>query len=182
MVEASCVAGARLFVFFSDPAEEAEVRDWVAALPLARKPEVLPQAQSDDLGVRMRGALDTMLEAGVSVGVVMGSDIPGLTTAVLERAVTGMATADVVLGPSVDGGFYLIAARETDEGMFRGVEWSTETVLERTMARAAALRWACRLDMPVLQDIDTVDDLRAWVRDMGSDTSPLSLVCKEVAG
>ena len=71
----------------------------------------------------------------------------------LQHAVEGLEEADVVLGPAVDGGFYLIASRATDPGMFAGVEWSTEGVLEGTMGAVAQLGWSCRMDMPVLQDI-----------------------------
>lgn len=71
----------------------------------------------------------------------------------LQRAMDEMEGADAVLGPAVDGGFYLVSARKTHETMFRGVQWSTDSVLEATATSLGALGWSCCMDLPVLQDI-----------------------------
>ncbi|KAF8070873.1 nol12 [Scenedesmus sp. PABB004] len=106
--------------------------------------------------------------------VVVGSDVPDLSAGVL-RAAAGLLSGgacDVVLGPALDGGFYLLglsaaalADPRVDAGrLFAGVAWSTDSVCDRTAAaaRALGLRLAPPGGLPRLADVDTLPDLRAW--------------------
>lgn len=60
------------------------MRVWLDGLCLACKPEMHAQVQAQDLGERMRSALNLMFASGLKVGMIVGSDVPGLSTAVLE--------------------------------------------------------------------------------------------------
>ncbi len=137
-----------------DPAHPALVH--AAALGGA----AVRRQQGADLGERMRHALATAL-AEAPRAVLVGSDCPGLDAAYVEEAFAALATADVVLGPALDGGYVLIGARRVDARLFRGVDWSTSAVLAQTLARVDALGWRAALLAP-RRDIDRPEDLAAW--------------------
>lgn len=117
--------------------------------------------QGVDLGERMQHALTAGLQKAGRV-VLVGSDCPWIDRAYLELAVQALERDDIVLGPALDGGFVLIAARcALRRGVFDGVSWGTDTVLAETLARAAEAGYSTAL-LPPLQDIDRPDDLAAW--------------------
>ena len=89
---------------------------------------------------------------------MIGSDVPTLPSAVLGAALERLAGADLVLGPSEDGGYYLIGLREPRAALFADMAWSTEIVFEETMRRASALGLDVGL-LPAWFDVDTAADL-----------------------
>ncbi len=113
-----------------------------------------------DLGARLRATLRGLLAAGHAAAVAVDSDTPTLPAAFLQEAVDRLAGPgpDVVLGPTEDGGYYLIGLRRDCPELFTGVPWSTPAVLRETLRRAGAagLRAAC---LPAWFDVDTPDDL-----------------------
>ena len=113
-----------------------------------------------DLGERMGHALETALADAQQV-VLVGSDCPGLDAAYVDAAFAALGSADVVLGPALDGGYVLIGVRRVDARLFQGVDWSTGAVLAQTLARIDALGWQAALLEP-RRDIDRPEDLAAW--------------------
>ena len=107
-----------------------------------------------DLGGRMLAAV----AAGAKV--VVGSDVPALDAAYVEEALATLARADAVLGPVEDGGYCLIGMKEPHPELFRSIEWSTNTVVEQTLSRAAA----AGLDIALLDTLWDVDDYADYVR------------------
>src|SRR5262245_53711926 len=120
---------------------------------------LVPQ-QGADLGARLLASLGTLLSDGHPGAIAVDSDTPTLPTPFLQQAVDRIAdpTVDVVLGPTDDGGYYLIGMRAAHPNLFEAMEWSTPRVLGETLRRAAAagLRLAC---LPPWFDVDTPDDL-----------------------
>jgi rSAM/selenodomain-associated transferase 1 len=116
-------------------------------------------AQGDgDLGDRMERALRRALETH-DAAVVIGSDVPGVPVAALNQARAALKFADVVIGPSEDGGYYLIGFRAAcPHGAFAGVEWSTSHTRADTKARLRSLGLAVVKVTPWF-DVDEVDDL-----------------------
>ena len=117
----------------------------------------------DDLGDRMYRAFTQLLgPPEADAAILIGGDIPGLTSQIICRAFECLATHDIVWGPSTDGGYYLIGLRIPIEMPFRNISWSTPEVLNQSMrlAKQHDLRYAV-LDTP-LNDIDTLDDLKAF--------------------
>jgi hypothetical protein len=116
-------------------------------------------AQGDgDLGDRMERALSRALETH-RTAMVIGSDVPAVPVAALNQARATLAVADVVIGPSEDGGFYAIGFRGAcPPGAFTGIEWSTSHTRADTEAR---LRWLGKAVVKVAPwfDVDEVDDL-----------------------
>jgi hypothetical protein len=129
--------------------------------------------QGSGLGERLLGGLALAAGAGGGAEAVaaLGSDHPTVPLAAVREAFDRLAAgADLVLGPSCDGGYFLIALRPpaVRPELFRGVPWSTERVLAETLARAAALGLAVEL-LEAGSDVDTPDDLRRLARDLAGD-------------
>lgn len=121
-----------------------------------------------DLGLKMFHALSGGLARGFDQAVILGSDSPDLPTGHLSGLLA--LDADVALGPAEDGGYYAIAARRVDPGMFAGVGWGSARALEQTCAacRSCGLSVAKGLTWG---DIDTEHDLEKLA---GNVRAPLS--------
>lgn len=117
-----------------------------------------PQTQGD-LGARMASYFAECFEAGADRVVLIGSDSPTIPTAYVESAFRLLHATDIVLGPTADGGYYLVgAARETAAGIFEGIDWSTERVWEQTVVRLGALGLSYE-SLPPWYDVDELSDL-----------------------
>ena len=103
----------------------------------------------------------SLFAGGASIVVLVGSDLPDITTSTIGDAIAMLRSepASLVLGPAHDGGYYLIAATTTPN-VFDGVEWGSPRVLAQT--RSVAERQGLRVQLiDWLRDVDTADDLRA---------------------
>ena len=120
----------------------------------------MPQ-RGADLSARLTHGFAELFALGYSGVIVTDSDSPTLPTAFLQQAVTllGTGQTDVVLGPSEDGGYYLLGLRTLHRALFTNMPWSTAVVAQETRQRAAAkaLRMA---ELPVWFDVDTPEDLQ----------------------
>ena len=153
-----------------DGVEAADARVFVAfAPPTARRPlerllgarrRLLPQPPGD-LGARLEGVLDRVQAEGGTRAIVVGSDCPGLTPARVREAWEALETTPLVLGPALDGGFYLLGLSRPQPGLLRDIPWSTGGVLEATRARASALGLGVR-ELAPERDLDTPLDLFEW--------------------
>ncbi|HEV7587803.1 MAG TPA: TIGR04282 family arsenosugar biosynthesis glycosyltransferase [Longimicrobium sp.] len=144
------------------PAEGGDlVRSWLGA-----DAANLPQ-EDGDLGARMRAAFEAAFAAGHPRVLIIGSDLPGLSAEVLRRALRLLDSHRAAIGPAADGGYYLLALRRMVEGLFDGIAWSTDRVLDATLARLAAAGCAPAMLEP-LRDVDEAADLppgwREWAR------------------
>ncbi|RIY13354.1 glycosyltransferase [Hymenobacter rubripertinctus] len=124
-----------------------------------------------DLGEKMQAAFAHDFARPAQAAVIIGTDCPGLTTAHLTEAYAALRTHDLVLGPAVDGGYYLLGTRALHASLFEHKPWSTATVRAETLADAARLGLRVHL-LPELQDVDTAADLRAWHEVAGPSASP----------
>jgi rSAM/selenodomain-associated transferase 1 len=142
-------------IVFVDPADGCD--DVRALLPSDLR--VVPQPQGS-LGERMRATMTQLFEEGASIVVLVGSDLPDITPSLIADAISTLRSdpKSLVLGPSQDGGYYLIAATTTPN-VFDGIEWSSPRVLEQTRAVATANDLRVHLLEP-LRDVDTPEDLR----------------------
>jgi len=110
-----------------------------------------------DLGLRLYSALNRGLAAGHSKVVVLGSDSPTLPVDHIRFLLR--CDADVVLGPTLDGGYYGIACQKISPTMFDGVRWSSVNALRDTTAAVERCGMSYELG-PEWFDVDTPDDLR----------------------
>jgi rSAM/selenodomain-associated transferase 2/rSAM/selenodomain-associated transferase 1 len=118
----------------------------------------LREQPGGDLGYRMWQTFQEAFESGHGRVVMVGTDIPGLSSAILENALDRLHDADVVLGPARDGGYYLMGLRKPSRELFTEMPWGTETVLETTVRAASRLGLSVAFVQP-LQDIDRPEDL-----------------------
>jgi hypothetical protein len=95
-----------------------------------------------------------------SKAVIIGSDCPLLTPEIVQLALDQLDQYPFVLGPALDGGYYLLGMRKPTPELFENMEWSTEDVAKITLARIAESGASCYL-LPALPDIDVEED---WVK------------------
>ena len=118
--------------------------------------------QGDDLGARMSGACDTLFARGYRRVVIVGTDVPSLPIVRYRQAFELLAQHDLVLGPALDGGYYLIGLKTPVPDLFHHIPWSTDRVLQLTKEKAATLglKIGCLSDW---RDVDTIDDLKMLI-------------------
>ena len=126
--------------------------------------------QSDgDLGDRMKHAFQLGFDQGYDRIVMIGTDCPAIDAGLIDRAFSALNQIDVVFGPAVDGGYYLIGLRKQVSELFSTISWSTDTVLQDSLAIVNDLNLRCEL-LETLPDIDRPEDLQylstdIWGRD-----------------
>jgi rSAM/selenodomain-associated transferase 1 len=147
------VAGTRPVIAYAPPEARGEFERLAPGFALLAQ-------RGDDLGARQSRLLTDVLALGHAAALVMGTDAPTLPRECLDEAVSLVMAPDVdlVLGPTDDGGYYLVGLRVPCPALFEDMPWSTSAVLSRTLERAQrlGLRVAC---LPAWFDIDTKADL-----------------------
>lgn len=163
-------SGAEVLALAYDPAEkEEEIRRWLAPYLSGFFGEVLwiPQG-GGDLGGRLEAAVEVFFHRfpGVMLSVI-GTDCVQLERTLFDEAGERLETsADVVFGPTADGGYYLVAMKCPQPALFRGIPWSAATTLSASLAAAEGAGLRTHL-LPARIDVDTVD---GW-REVASDLS-----------
>ena len=122
-----------------------------------------------NLGEKLTHAFVRAFSAGMRRVVIIGSDSPGLPAGYLMNAFGALERADVVIGPSDDGGYYLIGLRNClQPDLFRDIPWSSPKVLGRTMDAVSRVGLTVEL-LPEYFDIDTFDDLEKYQAKFGRE-------------
>jgi rSAM/selenodomain-associated transferase 1 len=130
------------------------------AMTLGLEPSICFAQEAGDLGDRMAAAFQRMLAAeSCDRCLLVGSDMPqlALPALALADAALAMGEADLVLGPALDGGYYLVGMARPHP-IFSGIAWSTDAVLPETRARAKQLGLRTTL-LAEAFDVDTAADL-----------------------
>ncbi len=142
----------------------AQMRRWLGDAAVLK-----PQSEGD-LGDRLKFALHQGFTTGLQRIIVIGSDCPDISEVQIARALTFLESHDVVLGPALDGGYYLIGLNRLYLPLFESIPWSTAQVLERT--RAIAHQSGLSLaQLNPLSDIDRPEDLPLWKAHLASSTT-----------
>jgi uncharacterized protein len=145
-----------VIVHYDPPQDGEAVRRWLTPL--------LPQAGGwvaqgpGDLGARLRQAFAAAFAAGWQEVAVIGSDCVEITPAIFDETWQALEKHDAVIGPSDDGGYYLLALRTEQPELFENVRWSTEHTLADTLSRGRHLQFH---QLPTLSDVDSEAD---WLR------------------
>jgi rSAM/selenodomain-associated transferase 1 len=154
-VVSACVSPAHdTVVWFAPAAARRVVRAWLQGLGVSAFRAQAPGG----LGRRMAAAFQRHFGEGARR--VIGSDCPGVDSRLISAAFAQLDQHDLIIGPAHDGGYYVIGLRRAVSQLFRGIAWSTDRVLEQTLARARRLGLRPAL-LPILRDVDTVSDARA---------------------
>ncbi|MCO5387646.1 MAG: TIGR04282 family arsenosugar biosynthesis glycosyltransferase [Desulfosporosinus sp.] len=118
--------------------------------------------EGDNLGERMSQAFRISLQ-DYKFTLMVGSDLPHLTVRLLQSAFEALEQHDVVLGPALDGGYYLIGLKQFIPDLFTGITWGSSEVFRQTIERVHSLGLSYRL-LQTMQDLDTIEDLRVYMR------------------
>jgi rSAM/selenodomain-associated transferase 1 len=125
---------------------------------------VVPQT-GNGLAAGLTSVFAHFAGAGHGRIVAFNSDSPHLPASVLESAFQALARYDVVIGPTNDGGYYLVGATASHPGLFTGDVMGTTSAFEALLARARALRLSVHLTEP-FYDIDEAADLDRLVAEL----------------
>ncbi len=138
--------------FCFDGGSKSEMKNWLG-------PDAMytPQVQGD-LGTRMYSAFLSAFDSGCRRVILVGTDIPDLSYHYLEKSHEALGEYDIVLVPATDGGYCLVGLNQPTD-IFGDIAWSTEKVLEQTLAAADRLNLTYFL-LPPLTDIDTIEDMK----------------------
>lgn len=151
---------------------QVDVQVWYAGGDAGRMQQWLGRdfsyhRQSDgDIGQKMLAAMQRGVADGCHYTIIVGSDIPQVTPALFSEAFSVLDQNDMVLGPALDGGYYLLGlntrrVRVSPAGLFRGINWGSVGVLRQTLDAAKALG-LCAARLKTLRDIDRPADLAVW--------------------
>ncbi|UCC16333.1 MAG: TIGR04283 family arsenosugar biosynthesis glycosyltransferase [Dehalococcoidales bacterium] len=116
---------------------------------------------SGDLGKRLMTIFRDQLREGYREVIITATDVPDLTVNDIEETFNALKEVDLVIGPSYDGGYYLIGMKEFYPSLFNDITWSTDAVYDQTLAKAEELGLKVHI-LRSLDDIDTENDLRRW--------------------
>lgn len=144
------------FVFYANKDEKDLITHW-----LGSKLFFAPQ-EGDDLGTRMKIAFEKVFSTGAQKVIIVGTDIPDLSKKIIQKSFEYLDNSDVVIGPSKDGGYYLLGMKKVYLNLFEDIEFSTSSVYSETIKKINELNLNFHI-LPELQDIDTEDDLLKWL-------------------
>ena len=134
--------------------------DWAAlreVFPMAKK--FYPQ-RGESLGEKMNNALNHVLALGCDAVMLTGADLPAMTAAHLQSGFDALAGADITLGPTGDGGYYLVGVKAPAPYLFENQTYGAGNVFENTLSAARAAGALVGTALPC-DDVDTPEDLRA---------------------
>lgn len=133
----------------------------------------LYKQEGEDLGQRMFNAINTALQDHAYV-ILIGSDCPSLEYTDLIAAVNHLENgADIVLGPTVDGGYYLVGVTKNDVRIFSGIKWGKENVFADTCNNIKQLGWHYET-LPKRWDVDRINDLLLYIKQKREEDGALS--------
>ncbi|MEO6833064.1 MAG: TIGR04282 family arsenosugar biosynthesis glycosyltransferase [Chitinophagaceae bacterium] len=111
-----------------------------------------------NLGQKMQHAFELVFELGYEKLIIIGSDCPGITPRHVKNAIESLNKVDVVFGPALDGGYYLMGMKQVLPRLFQEVNWSTSSVLFESLNRVEQAGKTYVLLEP-LNDLDEEKDI-----------------------
>jgi rSAM/selenodomain-associated transferase 1 len=141
-----------------------DVSVWYTGCDESRAREIAPgnfsyhEQIGSDLGTRMNAAFKSTFADGYQQVALIGTDCPELDESIIHEAFEVLTDADVCIGPVTDGGYYLIALKAPAPGLFDGISWGSDQVLETTVRAVDTLGLSAE-GLPLLWDVDRPEDL-----------------------
>lgn len=140
------------YLYYSDTINHTD--DWSDALFIKRL------QSSGDLGVKMQSAFEEVLNETDKV-IIIGSDSPQISPDHINGAYEALDNHDVVIGPTYDGGYYLLGMKKMHKSLFQDIAWSTESVFDQTVAKFNKESLSYKV-LDQLADIDYAEDWKKW--------------------
>jgi len=135
-------------------ADEVIIDDMWAGHPFLKEKQT-----GIDLGDKMNNAFKDCFSKGYKKICIIGSDNLEIITEIIEQAFHELNDTDIVIGPSTDGGYYLVGMKAQYSEIFKNKSWSTSRVLEETINDLDNQTISYSL-LKTLSDIDTYKDLK----------------------
>ena len=139
------------FIFYSDTHDNNDL--WPNTIFNKKK------QYGNNLGEKMLNAFNEMFETDYEKVSIIGSDCLELTAAIINQGFKDLESADVVIGPATDGGYYFLGMKKINPLLFDDIDWSTSKVFEQTIAVCNNEQLTYSL-LPILNDIDEETD---WI-------------------
>jgi len=115
---------------------------------------------SGDLGQRMHDAFSLVLQHERKA-IIIGSDCPEINAVVIQQAIIDLENYDYVIGPTYDGGYYLLGMKTPSNFLFENMTWSTDSVFDETVKRIK-LEGKTYCILPKMSDLDYEEDLNKF--------------------
>ncbi|WP_460217814.1 TIGR04282 family arsenosugar biosynthesis glycosyltransferase [Psychroserpens sp. MEBiC05023] len=144
-------AKADRFVFYSEAINHNDIWD---STHFNKKLQI-----GNDLGERMSNAFEELIQSGYDKVIIIGSDLLDLNNTLISKAFEKLEDHDVVIGPALDGGYYLLGMKTLHQSIFKNKAWGTETVRRDSLND---LQNSSVFLLKELNDIDTFEDMRHY--------------------
>lgn len=161
----------RQVIYVSPPSKEKKFGTWLG------NKEFSVQSMGD-LGERLANAFKKEFDAGADKVVVIGTDCVECDKAEINYALELLNYNDAVIGPSYDGGYYLLGLKKTHGSIFENVSWSGLQVYDQTCNNLERLGYSYSV-LPYARDIDTIEDVQI-LQECDHSTKGLKKLCKEI--
>jgi len=146
----------KIYLFFVEGIDNEKIKSWVDYNFLFR-----PQS-GKNLGEKMYNAFTEIFENGFERVVIIGTDLPDISSGIIMEAFAALENNDAVIGPSTDGGYYLLGIKSPKEELFSKIDWSTESVYQQTLDKLLNANMEVKT-LTEFVDIDTEEDLIDWL-------------------
>jgi len=148
-----------IVLFYDDRKRAEEIKSWAGS-------EFIYLAQQGrNQSERMENAFSVLFSRGAEKVCLLFPDVPDLCCSIMEEAAEALGTCDVVLGPALNGGCYLLGLSSFVPGLFKDIDFSTASAAAQTIAKTHEYRLSLAL-LPRLADIDTVADIYSWLENL----------------
>jgi len=157
------------YIFFSEEKDKEKIIEWT------NNNFFYYHQVGDDLGERMFSALEFVFNQQNRQAIIIGTDIPDLSKEIILGASDSLDKNDLVIGPSYDGGYYLLGMKKVHSSLFEDIEWSSNTVFSSTVDKAKGLNLTVK-ELRILHDIDTKDELDEWLLKTGNEELKMEIL------
>lgn len=151
--------GHQVKIFYDPPGSESLMQEWLGDCH-----EFFLQT-GFDLGQKMANAFEYVFRNGTRQAVLIGTDFPDLPKEIISDAIQILQSEDAVIGPAVDGGYYLIGFSSGTylPTMFTDIAWGTSVVFQQTMDVFLSSGFVVQ-QLPEWRDVDVYDDLKDLIK------------------
>lgn len=145
------------FLFYSDKKNKNKISEWTENKFLC-----FPQ-RGKDLGEKMLNAFKTIKKENATKAIIVGTDLPDISSDILNKSFELLNDSDIVIGPATDGGYYLLGMKKIYKELFSNMPWSSDILFDKTLNVIKELGLEASI-LPELSDIDTEEDLWNWIK------------------
>lgn len=167
------IGGIDKFLFINESKNKEKTRDWVG------DEFKIKFKKGESLGDEMFNSFQTIFQKKYKKIVILGTDIPDLSTDIVIKAFVELEKKDIVIGPSKNGGYYLIGMNEPLKDIFKNINWSSSEVLSQTIDIIKEMNLTYKL-LEELMNIDYYQDLIDWSEQNKNKNHPVEKWMKAV--